>query len=95
MLDPCLRRDDGLPHFRINSKFSADLTGNGMDIVIAQMLKREIGMADADMAKLSTGVEKMLSARPIYSRYRMVAEVIESEYCFARLKRGDKYVFTV
>lgn len=66
-----------------------------MDIVIQKMLKRDIGMTNGDIGKLTAGVQKMLVVRPVYSKYRMVAEVIESKYCFAGLNQGDKYVFSV
>ncbi len=62
---------------------------------IAQNMLRDIGMTEEDMAKLSPGQQKMLEARKIYSQYQMIAEVIESKYCFAGLKPGDKFVFSV
>lgn len=65
-----------------------------MENEVQEML-RGIGMSDKDMAKLSPGQEKMLAARPVYSTYRMVVEVVESKFCFAGLKPGDKYVFNV
>ena len=65
-----------------------------MDKVVHGML-RSIGMTNEDMAKLTPGQEKMLAARPVYSTYRMVAEVIEAKYCFAGLKPGDTYIFSV
>lgn len=66
-----------------------------VDITVSEMLKKEIGMTDEDKTKLSPGVQRMLEKRPMYSKYRMVAEVIESTYCFAKLKQGDRYVFNV
>lgn len=66
-----------------------------MDIAVREMLRREIGMTDEDMAKLSAGVQRMLGTRSIYSKYHMIADVIESSYCFAKLKQGDRYVFNV
>lgn len=65
-----------------------------MDEVIQGML-RGIGMTDEDMAKLTPGQERMLATRPIYSTYRMVAEVVAAKYCFAGLKPGDVYTFSV
>ena len=65
-----------------------------MDQEVREML-RGVGMSDNDIGKLSRGQQKMLAARPVYSKYRMVAEVVESTYCFAGLKPGHKYVFSV
>ena len=65
-----------------------------MEEVIRGML-RGIGMTNEDMAKITPGQERMLATRPIYSTYRMVVEVIEAKYCFAGLKPGDTYNFSV
>lgn len=65
-----------------------------MDSTARNML-RDIGMTEEDMAKLSAGQQKMLDARKIYSRLKMIVEVMEAKYCFAGLKPGDQYVFDV
>ncbi len=61
----------------------------------ARNMLRDIGMTDEDMAKLSPGQQKMLDARKVYSRLKLVAEVTEAKYCFAGLKPGDRYLFSV
>lgn len=58
------------------------------------MLKGAIGITDEDLNKLSPGMENLLSKLENLQKYRLVAEVTESKYCFRQLKPGQKYVFS-
>ncbi len=64
-----------------------------MDEMSRQIVKEAIGITDEDLAKLSPGMERILSNLPDKARWKIIAEVTESKYCFARLKPGDKFVF--
>jgi len=56
------------------------------------MLKQLIGITDEDMDRLSPGVQRMLSAAPQVMGHKIIAEVIDSKYCAAGVKVGDKVV---
>lgn len=64
-----------------------------MDEPSRQIAKQVIGITDEDLEKLSPGMEKLLSDLPEKTKWKVVAEVTESKYCFAGLKPGDKLVF--
>ncbi len=64
-----------------------------MDEVSRQMTKQAIGITDEDLEKLSPCMKKLLSDLPEKMKWKIIAEVTESKYCFARLKPGDKFVF--
>ena len=64
-----------------------------MDEVSRQIVKQVINITDADLDRLSPGMKKLLSDLPEKMKWRIVAEVTESKYCFAGLKPGDKFVF--
>ena len=65
-----------------------------MDEVSRQILKQAINISDEDLERLPPGVKKLISDLPDKLKWRVVAEVTESKYCFAGLKPGDKFVFT-
>ncbi len=64
-----------------------------MDEVSRQIAKQAIGITDEDLERLSPGMKKLLSDLPEKMKWKIIAEVTESKYCFARLKPGDKFVF--
>ncbi len=64
-----------------------------MDEPSRQIAKQVIGITDEDLDRLSPGMKKLLSDLPEKTKWKVVAEVTESKYCFAGLKPGDKLVF--
>ena len=64
-----------------------------MDEVSRQIAKQAIGITDEDLDRLSPGMKKLLSDLPGKMKWKIIAEVTESKYCFASLKPGDKFVF--
>jgi len=65
-----------------------------MDELSRQILKQSINISDEDLERLSPGVRKLASDVPNKMKWKVVAEVTESKYCFAGLKPGDKFVFS-
>ena len=63
-----------------------------MDEVSRQIVKQAIGITDQDLARLSPGMNKLLTDLPEKMKWKIIAEVTESKYCFAGLKPGDKFV---
>ena len=63
---------------------------------LKQMMKQAIGITDEDFQTLvsAPGAGKMLGRFPELMKYKIIAEVTESKYCFAGLKPGQKYVFS-
>ena len=57
------------------------------------MAKNMLGISDEELDKLSPGMERLLEKSLTLMGYRIVAEVIEAENCFAFYKPGDKLVF--
>ncbi|MBC2714062.1 MAG: hypothetical protein HF978_02025 [Desulfobacteraceae bacterium] len=50
-------------------------------------------MTEEDMAKVTPEMEKAtLNATEALDKYRLVAEVVSSKYCYAGLQVGQKYV---
>ena len=64
-----------------------------MDELSRQMTKQAIGITDEDLERLAPGMKKLLSDLPEKMKWKIVAEVTESKYCFAGLKPGDKFIF--
>ena len=64
-----------------------------MDEVSRQIIKQAIGITDEDLERLAPGMKKLLSDLPEKLKWKVIAEVTESKYCFAGLKPGDKFVF--
>jgi uncharacterized repeat protein (TIGR04076 family) len=64
-----------------------------MDDISRQITKQAIGITDEDLDRLSPGMAKLLTDLPEKMKWKVVAEVTESKYCFAGLKPGDKFVF--
>ena len=63
-----------------------------MDELSRQIAKQVIGITDEDLGKLSPGMNKLLTNLPDKTKWKVIAEVTESKYCFAGLKPGDKFV---
>ncbi len=63
-----------------------------MDEASRQICKQVISITDEDIERLSPGMAKLLSDLPDKMKWRVIAEVTESRYCFAGLKPGDKFV---
>ena len=64
-----------------------------MDELSRQILKQAINISDEDLEKLTPGLRKLVSDLPAKTKWKIIAEVTESKYCFAGLKPGDKFVF--
>ncbi|MBI4831771.1 MAG: hypothetical protein HY801_09510 [Candidatus Lindowbacteria bacterium] len=64
-----------------------------MEEATREMAKSMIGISDAELDKLSPGMQQMLDNSVALMGYKIVAEVVESENCFAFYKPGDKLVF--
>jgi hypothetical protein len=64
-----------------------------MDEATREMVKGMIGISDEELDKLSPGIAALLEGSMALMGYRIVAEVVESENCFAFYKPGDKLVF--
>jgi hypothetical protein len=64
-----------------------------MDEATREMTKSMIGISDAELDKLSPGMENLLESSMALMGHRIVAEVVSSENCFAFYKPGDKLVF--
>ncbi len=63
-----------------------------MDEASRQIAKQVIGITNEDLDRLSPGMKKLLSDLPEKTKWKVIAEVTESRYCFAGLKPGDKFV---
>lgn len=64
-----------------------------MDDISRQITKQAIGITDEDLDRLAPGMAKLLTDLPEKMKWKVIAEVTESKYCFAGLKPGDKFVF--
>ena len=64
-----------------------------MDELSRQVLKQAINISDEDLERLAPGLRKLVSDLPAKTKWKIIAEVTESKYCFAGLKPGDKFVF--
>ena len=63
------------------------------DEMLKGFLGGHLGMSDEDMEKITPEQEEELrNVGSKAGRYRVVAEVVKSEYCSAGLKPGQKYV---
>jgi uncharacterized repeat protein (TIGR04076 family) len=63
------------------------------DEMLKGFLVGHLGMSDEDLAKITPEQEEELkNVGSKAGRYRVVAEVVNSEYCSAGLKTGQKYV---
>lgn len=65
-----------------------------MEEIARKILKKVMGMPDADIAKVPPNIQKMLASYPKFQKYKVVAEVMDSQYCGAGIKRGQRYVFS-
>ena len=64
-----------------------------MEEATREMAKSMIGISDGELDNLSDGMGRLLEGSMALMGYRLVAEVVESENCFAFYKPGDKLVF--
>ncbi len=64
-----------------------------MDEATREMVKGMIGIGDEELNKVTPGIERLLENSAALMGYRIVAEVVEAENCFAFYKPGDKLVF--
>jgi uncharacterized repeat protein (TIGR04076 family) len=64
-----------------------------MDERSREIAKKALGITDEDLDKLSPGMKRLLSNLPEKAKWKIIAEVTESKYCFAGLAPGDKFVF--
>jgi uncharacterized repeat protein (TIGR04076 family) len=63
------------------------------DEMLKGFLGGHLGMSDEDMGKITPEQEEELkNVGSKAGKYRVVAEVVNSEYCSAGLKPGQKYV---
>ena len=58
-----------------------------------KLLKDTIQISDADVARLSPGIQGLLDSMEERAKYKIVAEVVSSNYCMRKLLEGQKYVF--
>jgi len=64
------------------------------DPMIMAFAKDMLGMTDEDIAKITPEKEaEYKNAMENLTRYRIVAEVVDSKYCTALLQKGQKIVF--
>jgi len=60
---------------------------------LRNLAREMLGMAEEDMAKVTPAMEKeMQNVVAGLGKYRLVAEVVHSKYCFAALQPGQKFV---
>lgn len=65
-----------------------------MDEAIRKALMKGMGLPEADVAKVSPNIQKIIANYPKFQKYRIVAEVTDAEYCGAGIRKGQKYVFS-
>lgn len=64
-----------------------------MDEMLKEFAINVMGMTDEDIDKISPErAEGLKNAMLNVGRYRIVAEVVDSQYCFAGLQPGQKYI---
>lgn len=68
-----------------------------MSIDIKKMLQETVGISDEDFVTFMSfpNAGKILEKQDEHKKYQIVAEVIESKYCSAGLKPGQKYVISM
>jgi uncharacterized repeat protein (TIGR04076 family) len=58
-----------------------------------KLARQMLGMSEEDMEKVTPGMEEdFINAMPLMAKYRLVAEVVSSKYCYFGLKPGQKIV---
>lgn len=65
-----------------------------LDAQTRNMLKGALGITDADLDRLGPNIQAVLAHMPDFGKHKFVAECTESKYCFAGIKKGQKYVFS-
>lgn len=62
---------------------------------VGQIFKRNMGMTDEDFEKHISYAcnRKLILRREELDKYKIIAEVVESKYCGAGIKVGQKYIF--
>lgn len=61
---------------------------------IRAFMKAYLGITDEALDKMSPSYTKMISATPELLKWKIIAEVTQSEYCMHQCKVGDKLVFS-
>lgn len=56
-------------------------------------LKTNLGMTDADIARIPANIMKMFAAAPTLMTKKIVAKCVKSKYCSAGIKEGHQVVF--
>ena len=63
------------------------------DAGLKELAKGMLGMTEEDMAKVTAEMEQeMQNVMAALGKVRLVAEVVRSQYCFAALQPGQKFV---
>lgn len=65
-----------------------------MEEAMRQTLKKLFGMPESDIAKVTPNIQKIMASYPKFQKYRIIAEVMDAQYCGAQIKKGQKYVFS-
>ncbi len=65
-----------------------------IDRDIRNFMKAQLGITDEELDKVSPGYAKMISATPELLKWKIIAEVTESEYCIHDCQVGDKLIFS-
>lgn len=63
-----------------------------MEETAKAMMKQAVGITDEDWDRMGPGIKKLCLKASELAKYRLVAEVIDSKYCFAQIKKGDKFI---
>ncbi len=63
------------------------------DAGLKELARGMLGMTEEDMAKVTPDMEQeMRNVVAALGKYRLVAEVVRSQYCFAGLQAGQRFV---
>ena len=65
-----------------------------MEDVVRNALKKGFGMPDTEISKVAPNIQKIVGNYSKFQKYRIVAEVTDSQYCGAHIQKGQKYVFS-
>ncbi|MBI4289006.1 MAG: hypothetical protein HY671_11335 [Chloroflexi bacterium] len=56
-------------------------------------LTKFMGVPESDVDKVAPNIQKIIASHSKFQKYRIIAEVIDAEYCGAGIKKGQKLVF--
>lgn len=59
-----------------------------------EFLKSNFGMKDEDVEKVTDNILAIFNRFEILSKYEIEAEAVDSSYCSAGIRKGDKFVFS-